>query len=331
MRKAVRIFDVAREAGVSPGTVSKVLNGTQRMAADTEARVWKAVSKLGYQANWHARILSTGRSEALGVVILDILNPHFTALVKGASRVASNQGYTVLLADAEEDPGRELNLIQSLRARTDGLILAGSRLSDQQIASLHSPEQPIVTVGRRIPGVPSVTVDEYTASLQLTGHLVAQGCRRIVYLAGPPFWVNQERERGYQDALTQAGLPPQVFRLASPDLLGGEQASALLWTVQPFPDGVICYNDLVAIGLMASLRTLGVRVPQDVAVAAFGNHPLAAHLSPGLTHMEIPSRKLGELATDLLVELLKKPQEASHVQQYAVLRPRGSTQRLEVG
>lgn len=326
MRKPVRIFEVAKEAGVSPGTVSKVLNGTQRMAAATEARVWKAVSKLGYQANLHAQILSTGRSRALGIVILDILNPHFTALVKGSGQVAAERGYTVLLADAEENPKREQELIQSLRARTDGLILAGSRLTDQEIACLHSPEQPIVTVGRRIPGVPSVTVDEYTASLQLASYLVGLGCQRILYLAGPPFWVNQERERGYQEALRQAGLAPQVLPLTSPDLLGGEQASALLWTMQPFPDAVICYNDLAAIGLMASLKTLGVRVPQEVAVVAFGNHPLAAHLSPSLTHMEIPSRRLGELAVGLLVGLLEQPQEEPQpVIQYAVLRPRESS------
>lgn len=264
---------------------------------------------------------------ALGIVILDILNPHFTALVKGAGRLAAEKNYTVLLADAEENPEREQQLISSLRARTDGLILAGSRLSDQEIAVLHNSEQPIVTVGRRISGVPSVTVDEYTASLQLTGHLMAQGYKHIAYLAGPPFWVNLQRERGYREALQQAGLNPTVLPLTSPDLSGGEQASALLWTVQPFPDAVICYNDLAAIGLMASFKTLGVKIPEEVAVAAFGNHPLAAHLSPSLTHMEIPSRKLGELATSLLVELLAKPQEACHIQQYAILRPRGSTQR----
>lgn len=326
MIKRTTIDDVAREAGVARSTVSKVVNGTQKLNLATEEKVWKAVSKLGYRASPHAQVLSTGRSWALGMVILDILNPHFTALVKGASQTASEKNYTVLLADAEENPQREHQLISSLRARTDGLILAGSRLSDLEIANLHTPEQPIVTVGRRIAGVPSVTVDEYTASLQLTGHLIAQGRRNIAYLAGPAFWVNQERERGYRDALEGAGLTPQVLPLTTPDLLGGEQASALLWTVQPFPDAVVCYNDLVAIGLIAALKTLGVKVPEDVGVAAFGNHPLAAHLSPSLTHMEIPSRKLGELATGLMVELLERPQaEARHLQQYAVLRPREST------
>lgn len=228
MIKRTTIDDVAREAGVARSTVSKVVNGTQKLNLATEEKVWKAVSKLGYRASPHAQVLSTGRSWALGMVILDILNPHFTALVKGASQTASEKNYTVLLADAEENPQREHQLISSLRARTDGLILAGSRLSDLEIANLHTPEQPIVTVGRRIAGVPSVTVDEYTASLQLTGHLIAQGRRNIAYLAGPAFWVNQERERGYRDALEGAGLTPQVLPLTTPDLLGGEQASALL-------------------------------------------------------------------------------------------------------
>lgn len=325
MIKRPTISDVALEAGVARSTVSKVVNGTQRLHAETEAKVWKAVSKLGYQASPHAQILSTGRSWAIGVVILDILNPHFTALVKGASHIAAEKNYVVLLSDAEENPKREQHLISTLRARTDGLILAGSRLSDDELATLHSSGSPIVTVGRVIEGVPSVSVDEHTAALQLTSHLIAQGRRNICYLSGPAFWVNQQRERGYTDALAQAGLNPSVLPVTTPDLTGGEQASAQLWKTQPLPDAIVCYNDLVAIGLIASLKTLGVKIPEDVSVAAFGNHPLAAHLTPSLTHMEIPSRQLGERAVELLIELLEQPQAPQHVQQFAILRPREST------
>jgi LacI family transcriptional regulator len=307
--------------------VSKVVNGSQKLNPLTEERVWKAVSKLGYQASTHAQILSTGRSWALGMVMLDILNPHFTAMVKGAGEVAVEKGFVTLHADAEENPEREKHLISTLRARTDGLILSGSRLSDEELAALHSPQQPLVTVGRIVKGVPSVTVDEHTAALQLTSHLVAQGRQRICYIGGPPFWVNRERERGYKQALAQAGLTPLVLAAALPDIAGGEQASAQICKTQPLPDAIIAYNDLIAIGLMASLKTLGLRVPDELSLAAFGNHPLAAHLTPSLTLMEIPSRQLGERAAQLLIELLENPSEPQHIQLYAVLRPRESTAR----
>jgi DNA-binding LacI/PurR family transcriptional regulator len=328
MIKRPTITDVALEAGVARSTVSKVVNKTQKLNSSTEAKVWKAVSKLGYQANTHAQILSTGRSWAVGIVILDILNPHFTSLVKGASLAAAEKNYLVLLSDAEENPKREHQLISSLRARTDGLILAGSRLSDAELFALHSPEQPIVTVGRVIEGVPSVAVDERTAAVQLTSHLINLGCKRICYLSGPAFWVNQERQAGYQHAVAQAGLTSQVLPLTTPDLNGGEQASAQLWNTNPLPDAIICYNDMVAIGLMASLKTLGIKIPEEVSIAAFGNHPLAAHLTPSLTHMEIPSQQLGERAVKLLLEMLEKPEKPQHILQYAVLRPRESTRAL---
>ncbi len=116
-----------------------------------------------------------------------------------------------------------------------------------------------------------------------------------------------------------------MLPLTTPDLNGGEQASAQLWKTNSLPDAIICYNDMVAIGLMASLKTLGIKIPEEVSIAAFGNHPLAAHLTPSLTHMEIPSQQLGERAVKLLLEMLEKPEKPQHILQYAVLRPREST------
>lgn len=324
-RKKPTISDVALAAGVARSTVSKVVNGTQRLQPATEKKVWEAVSMLGYQASHHAQVLSTGKTRALGIVVLDIFNPHFTALIKGASQLAAQHGYAVLLVDAQESPQRESQLIETLRARTDGLILAGSRLSDEELQALHDPERPIVTVNRPGAGLPGITVAEETAAFQLTGHLIAQGFRRICYLAGPPFWVNAQREQGYRAALTRAGLNAQVLRVGSPDVSGGEQASAQLHQGQEMPDAVICYNDLIAIGLMTALGAQGLRIPENIAVAAFGNHPLAPHLTPPLTLMEIPSQHLGEAAAGLLLQLIECPQSSPPPQQFGVLRVRRST------
>lgn len=327
--KKATISDVAAAAGVARSTVSKVVNGTQKLHPDTTKKVWEAVSKLGYQASVQAQILSTGKTRALGIVILDIINPHFTALVKGASQVAASHNYAVLLVDAQENASRESQLIETLRARTDGLILAGSRLSDTELSELHDPHQPIITIGRPNASMPSLTVDEETAALQLTSHLITQGYRRICYVAGPPFWVDQQREQGYRNAVARAGLPIQVIRASSPDVSGGEQASAQLHQGENMPDAVICYNDLMAIGLMTNLSAQGLKIPEDIGVAAFGNHLLAPHLSPPLTLMEIPSQRLGETAAELLLSMIEGGTTSTPNQQFAVLRVRQSSRARE--
>ena len=329
--KKVTIADVAAEAGVARSTVSKVVNGTQKMLPETTQRVWKAVSKLGYQASPHAQSLGTGRTKALGIVILDILNPHFTGLVKGAGRYARENGYVLLLADAEEDPKLEQQLIETLLARTDGIILAGSRLSDQTIQALHHPDKPIVTVGRVVPGVPSVVINEFNAAYHLTQHLASRGAKHITYLAGPRFWVNEQRQAGYTKAVQALGLESTILNLRSPDIAGGEEITGTLAQLPNYPDAIICYNDLVAVGLSEGLRAIGKHVPSDVKLAAFGTETLTGTLTPTLTHIEVPNQRLGAEGVQLLIQQIEQPPEddqaqASQLELHATLRTRPSTE-----
>ncbi len=304
-RKAT-ISDVARAAGVSRSTVSKVMNGTQKLSDATENRIWAAVRQLGYQASPHARSLSTGRSRAIGLVILDILNPHFTGIVKGAGRVAREHGYALLLADAEEDPAQEEELIRTLQAHTDGLLLAGSRLPDDKLRALHGPLTPIVTVGRVLSEVPSVVATEAQAARELTRLVVQSGAQRPAYLAGPSFWVNSQRTQGYLSTMMELGLTPAVISLPGVDLQGGAVAVHSLASHTPpqspeFPDALICYNDIVATGVIGALGQLNLKAPDDVQVVAFGpENPLLSHI----THAEIPSQQLGAEGTNLLLQTL---------------------------
>ena len=316
------IHDVARQAGVASSTVSKVMNGSQKLRKETEEKVRKAVSELGFEPNPYARTITTGRSQTIGVILLDILNPHFTAIAKGVGQVASVAGYMVLVGDTDEDPAREAHLIRTLRARTDGLILSGSRLPDEQLQELYQPDQPLVLVGRQPSGpIPSVTVDEFAAALGLTTYLIAQGARRIVYLAGPGFWVNQERERGYRATMERAGLQPQTWALDSVDHPGGERIIPRFLATEPRPDALICYNELAAGGVIRGLNDLGVRVPEQVAVVSFSSNAQATRLPNASTHMELPSRELGMEATRTLIELLAgRPPAQLHQQLYAHLK-----------
>ena len=299
--KKATISDVAQAAGVSRSTVSKVMNGTQKLPDTTEKRIWEAVRQLGYQASPHARSLSTGRSRAIGLVILDILNPHFTSIVKGAGRVAREHGYAVLLADAEEDPAQEEELIRTLQARTDGLLLAGSRLPDDQLRALHGPSSPIVTVGRVLPEMPAVVATEAQAAHELTCSVARWGAKSPTYLAGPPFWVNERRTEGYLAAMQEMRLPPVVVPLSRLDVTGGWEVVKALMERPRFPDALICYNDIVALGVIAALREMDLSVPNDVQVVAFGpENPLLTHI----THAQIPSQQLGSEGADLLIQML---------------------------
>ena len=301
----ITIKDVAREADVSVSTVSKIINNTKRFSNEVELRVKSAVERLEFKPNPHARSVSTGRTHAIGVVILDIANPYYAAVVKGISREADAAHHTVLLADADERPNRERSLIQTLAQRVDGLVLAGSRLSDEDIGAL-AAHKPIVTIGR-IPGqsVLSVVSDEYDIAFQLTRHLLTSGCKRIAFLAGPPFWVNSERQRGYLDALEEAGLPAMICPLDSPSIEGGASLAGVLLMGANRPDGILAYNDLAAMGLMSVARDLNVRIPEDVAVAGIGDIPFAALVSPPLTTAAVPSLELGRAAAALLIARLE--------------------------
>ena len=301
----ITIKDVAREADVSVSTVSKIINNTKRFSNEVELRVKSAVERLEFKPNPHARSVSTGRTHAIGVVILDIANPYYAAVVKGISREADAAHHTVLLADADERPNRERSLIETLAQRVDGLVLAGSRLSDEDICAL-AVHKPIVTIGR-IPGPPvlSVVSDEYDIAFQLTRHLLTSGRKRIAFLAGPPFWVNVERQRGYLDALEEAGLPAMICPLDSPSIEGGASLAGVLLMGANRPDGILAYNDLAAMGLMSVARDLNVRIPEDVAVAGIGDIPFAALVSPPLTTAAVPSLELGRAAAALLIARLE--------------------------
>lgn len=301
----ITIKDVAREADVSISTVSKIINNTKRFSNEVELRVKSAVERLEFKPNPHARSVSTGRTHAIGVVILDIANPYYAAVVKGISREADAANHTVLLADADERPNRERALIETLAQRVDGLVLAGSRLSDEDICAL-AVHKPIVTIGR-IPGSPvlSVVSDEYDIAFQLTRHLLTSGRKRIAFLSGPPFWVDTERRRGYLDALKEAGLPPMICPLDSPSIEGGASLAGTLLMGANRPDGILAYNDLAAMGLMSVARDLNVRIPEDVAVAGIGDIPFAALVSPPLTTAAVPSLELGRAAATMLIASLE--------------------------
>ena len=190
------IRDVAGDAGVSVATVSKYINGAQRFSPPVEARLKEAIERLGYRSNPLARSMITGRTRTIGLAILDISNPHFTNVVKGANRVALQHDYTLLLVDTEENQARERSLIEALAQRVDGLIV-NSRMPDEESQWMLELNKPLVLL-RRSPGlpIPSVGIDNRLATYMLARHLLNLGHRHIAYLGFGQARINDERIRG---------------------------------------------------------------------------------------------------------------------------------------
>jgi DNA-binding LacI/PurR family transcriptional regulator len=312
------IRDVAAAAGVSVATVSKYTNGSQRFSAPVEAKLKSAIESLGYRSNPLARSMITGETRTIGLAILDIRNPHFTNIVKGANRIALQNDYTLLLVDTEESQARERPLIEALAQRVDGMIVS-SRMPDDSVQWMLELHKPVVLFGRNpnFP-IPSVGTDSYLAAYMLARHLVNQGHRQFAYLGfGQSRW-NDERIRGVQACLDEQGLTATVYDAAAPSPQAGERACSAIMLGPQRPDAVICYNDLIALGFIKEARALGFALPQDVSIAGFDNVPYGEYASPALTTVDLQSERMGELAMLKLIDALAGKSDS----EYSLLEPR---------
>ncbi|WP_151639105.1 LacI family DNA-binding transcriptional regulator [Noviherbaspirillum aerium] len=303
-RQAPTVYDVAKEAGVSIATVSKFLNGVQRFSPAVELTISKVVARLGYRSNELARSMVTGETRTIGVAILDIDNPHFTAVVKGANRVALEKGYTLLLVDTEENQGRELQLLDALSRRVDGLIIS-SRMPESDIRKVIDCGKPIVLLGKpdSVP-IPCVLSDGRRGGFMLAEHLVNQGHKSIAYLGFPQSRWNLDRMNGIQECLQGHGLSLQCHGVRAPFASEGERICSAIMLGASHPDALICYNDLLAMGFMKEAQSLGFGIPADISVAGFDNIPYAGYVSPSLTSVDLHSEGMGEMAMNKLLALL---------------------------
>lgn len=299
----VTIRQVARAAGVSAATVSRVMNGSSTVAPDLVERVRHRAEEMGYRPNAAAQGLARGRTGTFGVLVPDLANPYFHDVLKGIGDEAGADGYRMLVADSDEHPDAEAHLAAELLTRTDGLILCSPRMSRQALAGVLAQDKPVVATNRMLLGtaVPTVLVDSYRGMTALAGHLAQLGHRRLAYLDGPATsWSNQERRRALQQAAA-FGLEVQVVPCGSTMAEGkAVAASALTRGVT----ALVAFNDLVAFGALAGLRERGIAVPGDAAISGFDDIPFAAYAAPALTTVRTPKSDLGRRAWRTLQRLL---------------------------
>ncbi|MYN08755.1 LacI family DNA-binding transcriptional regulator [Pseudoduganella aquatica] len=302
MKKSVpTIRDVAAAAGVSTATVSKFVNGAQRFSPPVEDTIKRVIAELGYRSNPLAQSMITGRTKTVGLSILDITNPHFTSIVKGANRVAQAHGYTVLLVDTEENPERERPLLEALSRRVDGMIVF-SRMQEKDIGWLTEMDRPLVFFGRLSQlELPTVASDDHRGAYMLTRHLITQGHRRIAYLGFSKSRRDEERMGGIKECLAAHGLELCVYDGSAPSAIEGERMCSSIMLGAEHPEALICYNDLMALGFMKAAQTLGFRLPADISVAGFDNIQFGNYTSPALTTVDLQSERMGVAAMEKLL------------------------------
>ncbi len=304
------IGDVARRAGVSTATVSRVLAGVGRARPETRTRVLDAARDLDYRPSAVARSLKLRTTQTLGLIITDIENPFFPQLVRAVEDVAREHGYAVLLCNATDDPDREASYLDLLvDRRVDGVVIAVSGLGVRQSDWLAEPPLPVVLVNTVASGLPhpSITSDNVDGGRQAAAHLLDLGHRHLGFLtAGPRNAAAPTRLAGVRRALEARGLEPLSVPVVvgEPGVAGGESALCRLLESAPETTGVLAYNDLMAIGAMRAIRASGRAVPGDISVVGFDDVAIAAYSDPPLTTIAQDIGELGRWAVERLVERL---------------------------
>lgn len=297
------IRDVARRANVSIASVSRVLNRLSNVSEETRARVVAAVEELGYVPHAGARSLSLARTGAIGVVLPNLHGEFFSEIVRGMDRLATERGYLLLLSNMHAlDAAAALN---AMRGRVDGLIVMAPHLDDVATARALPVSTPAVLLNSRAPvgAKPSIRLDNAAGSRAVAEHLVSTGRKRVVHISGPRGNIDaEERAAAFRDALAPTDAALEVIQGDFYEEGGRAIVKSLLDGGHRF-DAIFAGNDMMAIGALEMLRSCGVAVPGDVAVAGFDDIPLSAHL--GLTTVCVRIAELGERAIDRLLQRLE--------------------------
>ncbi|MDX6307353.1 MAG: LacI family transcriptional regulator [Nocardioidaceae bacterium] len=336
----VGIKDVASRAGVSTATVSNVLNRPHIVAPATRDRVLAAISALGFIRNESARQLRAGRSRFIGLVVLDVTNPFFTDVARGAEDLANEFGLAVILCNSDEQPAREtryLDLLEQHRVR--GILITPTGSNPHRLDEIRARGIPVVLVDRHARrGRCSVSVDDVHGGDLAATHLLERGHRRLAFVGGP-FTLHQVQDRldGALQSLKRAGLDESALHIEETPALNvasGMDAAARLAErpAHQRPTAVFCANDLVALGVLQELTRRHIAVPEEIAIMGYDDIAFAASAAVPLTSVRQPRAQLGRAAAELLIE--ESRADGHHKHRQVVFEPelvvRGSTDMVHL-
>lgn len=335
----ITIRDVARQAGVSVATVSRVLNNSALVSPDTRESVMKAVTQLGYRPNANAQALATQVSDTIGVVVMDVSDAFFGALVKAVDTVAQQHQKYVLIGNSYHEAEKERNAIEVLiRQRCSALIVHSKALSDEELGDFMQHIPGMVLINRIVPGYAHrcVGLDNVSGALMATRMLLNHGHQRIGYLSSNHGIEDDSlRREGWFRALQEQSIiaPDSWIGSGSPDMQGGEAAMVELLGRNLGLTAVFAYNDSMAAGALTTLKDNGIVVPQHLSLIGFDDIPISRYTDPQLTTVRYPIMSMAKLATELalLGAAGKLDHEARHCFMPTLVRRHSVTQRQIVG
>jgi LacI family transcriptional regulator, repressor for deo operon, udp, cdd, tsx, nupC, and nupG len=328
-----KIKDIAQRLGVSPATVSRALSDSGLVAEPTLSRIREAARTLNYRPNVSARNLRTRRSMAVLMVVRDVGNPFYLEILKGVEATAREAGYSVLMGNTENDPGREIEYFDMLRdGHADGMILMTGKLPwgrDEYAERLAGLSVVVALETIQNSGLPHVQIDNAAAAREAVWHLISLGHKRIAHICGPiPEIMSVRRRDGYRTAMAEAGVEIPVGYEPVGDFLlrSGELLCRRLFDLPSPPTALFVANDEMAFGAIHELRRLGRDVPGDVSVVGFDDLYLSEAFHPPLTTVSQPRAEIGQQAMKLLLRTFAGEGRAGETMEMATtLRIRGST------
>jgi DNA-binding LacI/PurR family transcriptional regulator len=296
----MNIREVARLAKVSTATVSRTINGSDKVTPKTKERVQRAIEELKFYPNTWARALGSGRSSLYGLIISDITNPFFPELVKSFEDIAVQHGQEVLVANTNYDPARmEVCVSRMLQRKVDGVAIMTSEMDQHLITELESREIPLVFLDTgTVRALASNIVVDYAAGVEAAvEHLTALGHRQVAFIAGPDALRSAHtRREAFHSCMERAGLDASLVEQGNHQVDGGHEAMERLLRSRRRPTAVVASNDMTAIGALGAIHERGLRVPEDIGIVGFDDIALSAFTQPALTTVKLSRAEIARLA-----------------------------------
>jgi LacI family transcriptional regulator len=309
-RQRVTLLDIAGDAGVSRATASLVIRNVPSVAQGTRKRVLRSIKRLGYVYHRGAASLRTQRSHAIGLIVSDITNPFFAEVIVAIEERLAAANLVTLLGNTSEDQAKESRLLKTMSEfPADGILICPALGTRSPEAPNLADQLPIVSFVRRGVGLDYAGVDNAQGAQLAVEHLYQLGHRRIAFIGGnPKISTGRERIEGYQRALRRLSLQfdPLLIIPSVPNRLGGHDSVQKLLEMENRPTAALCFNDVVALGVIEALKHFGLKVGENFGVVGFNNIPDAAQSLPGLTTVDTSPRQLGETAAEMLLKRIEK-------------------------
>ncbi|QOX63642.1 LacI family transcriptional regulator [Anoxybacterium hadale] len=307
----MNIKEVAKKAGVSVATVSRVLNHPESVAPDTKQRILDVIQELEYTPNWFARGLNFNKTDTIGLLIPNILNPSYMEIAKGVEDVSHQKNYNTLLCNGENAIEKERKYVDILvKRRVDGIVLVSSLLESDDIENITKQGIPVVLIGENrgdIKGIPIVRIDCEGASYKAVRHLIDIGYKDIAIIYGStPEKENKRKVDGYRQALAEEGITEreEYLQEAPNTIEGGYIAGKRLNDLKHRPRAIFTSSDILAFGAIDAMKDHGVKVPEEVAFVGFDNIRMSNLIEPKLTTVEKPMHKMGVVGARLLFDII---------------------------